>query len=424
MAKGGSSKGFTLIELLIVVVVIATLMGMIFRLAGVGGDQKARNTTITRLQKLEFALSGYFAAFGSYPPVPLHGTRDIFCAVNEYGIQMIDGSDQTSKLEWPRVRAACLSQPVACEFPFNSKDSGVKAIQQAQCSQAASSGCLGSGSVDLIENASMFPNRNDLASIDKNHPNVQVTMWQKVQIFKFGVMSFLTPRWTYMVAGPYELYDRETYCAPWESQNDLKTLYRFSDGRRLYSAQDGWKKLQEDTSQRKDSSSFNGNEKTDRRFTRILMQPSQAVCARWMEALDGIVSGGMTFFGVNTCVDHRDWHTYEQDISSSEKVSYTQQHPYYVASRNGPQNGMGGMLYKLNGMTVRDGWGEDLFYYSPPPYQSYRLWSAGPNRKTIPPWVELESLRSVGGDGGSGNGQMTAANWVADDIVGLSTPAD
>ena len=54
-----------MIELLIVVVVIATLMGLVFRLAGVGSGQAARNTTITRMQKLEFALSGYYAAFGS-----------------------------------------------------------------------------------------------------------------------------------------------------------------------------------------------------------------------------------------------------------------------------------------------------------------------------------------------------------------------
>ena len=70
----------------------------------------------------------------------------------------------------------------------------------------------------------------------------------------------------------------------------------------------------------------------------------------------------------------------------------------------------------LDGMTVRDGWGMDLFYYSPPPYQSYRLWSAGPNQKTIPPWVDVNELTS--------DNRVTAAEWMADDIVGLSTPAN
>ena len=96
MAKGGNNRGFTLIELLIVVVVIATMMGILFRLAGVGGDSQARNNTITRIQKLEYALSGYYAAFGSYPPVPLHGSRDIFQDVNSHGVQMGSGKGSTS----------------------------------------------------------------------------------------------------------------------------------------------------------------------------------------------------------------------------------------------------------------------------------------------------------------------------------------
>ncbi len=59
----------------------------------------------------------------------------------------------------------------------------------------------------------------------------------------------------------------------------------------------------------------------------------------------------------------------------------------------------------------------DLFYYSPPPYQSYRLWSAGPNQKTIPPWVDLNS--SV-----MSQYRTTAAEWMEDDVVGPSTPAN
>ncbi len=73
--------------------------------------------------------------------------------------------------------------------------------------------------------------------------------------------------------------------------------------------------------------------------------------------------------------------------------------------------------YILDGMTVRDGWGMDLFYYSPPPYQSYRLWSAGPNHKTIPPWVDLSS-------GDMRQYRNTAAEWMADDIVGLSAASN
>ena len=81
-------NGFTLIELLIVTVVIVTLMGIVFRLAGVGGDSRAKSKTQARLQRLENAISGYYAAYGSYPPVPLEGrSRDINVRVRERGKQ-------------------------------------------------------------------------------------------------------------------------------------------------------------------------------------------------------------------------------------------------------------------------------------------------------------------------------------------------
>ena len=94
------SRGFTLIELLIVTVVIATLMAIVFRLAGSGGESTARAKTLARLQKLSNALSGYYAAFGSYPPVPLQGrSRDIYREVDGslslgYGIQSGDEKDR------------------------------------------------------------------------------------------------------------------------------------------------------------------------------------------------------------------------------------------------------------------------------------------------------------------------------------------
>ena len=77
-------RGFTLIELLIVTVVIVTLMGIVFRLAGVGGDSRAQAKTLARLQRIENALSGYYAAYGSYPPVPLQGrSRSIDVQVDD-----------------------------------------------------------------------------------------------------------------------------------------------------------------------------------------------------------------------------------------------------------------------------------------------------------------------------------------------------
>ena len=130
------SKGFTLIELLIVTVVIVTLMSLVFRLAGSGSGSSARATTLARLQKISNALSGYYAAFGSYPPVPLQGrSRDIYTPVNygygEVGYSIQGGSGETrntgslnasgdeGKRMKKQVEAACRAQPVAAGYPIN-----------------------------------------------------------------------------------------------------------------------------------------------------------------------------------------------------------------------------------------------------------------------------------------------------------------
>ena len=57
------------------------------------------------IQKIENCLSGYYAAFGSYPPVTLHGSRNYNLEVNINGIQTDE--EVNSGLDWPRVEAAC-----------------------------------------------------------------------------------------------------------------------------------------------------------------------------------------------------------------------------------------------------------------------------------------------------------------------------
>ena len=77
--KEARNSGFTLIELLVVTVVIVALMGVIFRLTGIAGGTSAKETTVFRMQCLENCLSGDYAAFGSYPPVPLqNASRSIY----------------------------------------------------------------------------------------------------------------------------------------------------------------------------------------------------------------------------------------------------------------------------------------------------------------------------------------------------------
>ena len=119
--------------------------------------------------------------------------------------------------------------------------------------------------------------------------------------------------------------------------------------------------------------------------------PSQAVCARWMPNFAGIVTGGGVFFGVDT-----------RDSS----------HPYLGNSGKEflvSQKGYGHEPSYIGGvMTVRDGWDEDFYYYSPPPYQSYQLWSSGPDKRTFPPWMDKSSLQQ---------GEIKLVNeWISDDI--------
>ena len=137
-------KAFTLVEMLIVVVVLVTLMTMTFKLGSISGSSSKRNTTVARLQKLENCLSGYYAAFGTYPPVPLHGSRNPFLTVSNHGIQNLDGQEnrsifgwdvekfrqwissnrdgkyfqQEEDRAWRQVESACKSQPVDCQFPY------------------------------------------------------------------------------------------------------------------------------------------------------------------------------------------------------------------------------------------------------------------------------------------------------------------
>ena len=81
-------KGFTLVELLIVVAVMVILMGLVVRLGSSGTDSSRRSRTLARMQRVENCLSGYFAAYGTYPQVKNHGAPDYTFKVNGHGIQL------------------------------------------------------------------------------------------------------------------------------------------------------------------------------------------------------------------------------------------------------------------------------------------------------------------------------------------------
>lgn len=389
-------RGFTLIELLIVTVVIATLMGIVFRLAGVGGDSRKKAITIDRLQRIENALSGYYAAYGSYPPVPLQGrSRDIFQKVDMYGVQDTStssgGSFPGGSSAWAvwnkdtgggstfgkQILAACKAQPLAVYFPFGEwEDEDVTEILQ-MCKQVDSS----SPNFRFLQSSSA-PKGKD---------------WRTCSLFQFGLLSFLLPRYLFMLRGESDFYDGFRYDRAgqaqvqeqWNEHNQLPC--KISTGERY----ENWNEIRKALGQ-----ASRGGMQNRRDANMVSNLTSQSVCARWMPNFKGIVSGGRIFYGVDTMDGDRpyrcaDWKAMEIHSSSG-----------YTGGGNGSN------LYLLDGMTIRDGWGNDFFYYSEPPYQSYKLWSAGPNGQTFPAWYDRGKLAS--------DQLKVVREWTADDISGLN----
>lgn len=377
-------KAFTLVELMIVVVVIAILASITFRIAGIGQDSTQRNRTIARLQRLENAISGYFAAYGSYPAVQLEGrSRNIYYRVNGYGIQQTDSEPDTSRLEWKRVEAACRAQPIAMCFPFaSSRKEYVRTVSDAlkelhnssdKTSAYAKNAALAYG-FDALDNP-------ETLSSKKNESD-----WTRLQMFQFGLMSFLLPRYLLMMGhSNNNVYDN---FSQWSSNNQLPC--RFETGVPYGS----WNELNQDLSKSAEK-------------WKIALMPSQAVCARWVANFENILSceSDLVVYGV---------HLKGREYRDGGNVSAYNPYPvlYSAANSQGGEGTSGSQQYALDIITCRDGWYNEFYYYSPPPYQTYRLWSAGPNGKTFPPWISPEEIEKL-----NGSEKNTVRNWMADDIV-------
>ena len=392
-------RGFTLIELLIVVVVIATLTTIIFRLAGVGRDATARSTTVSRIQRIENALSGYYAAFGTYPPVPLQGSRDIYQEVDDFhgdvqyeneGVKSLNASGNDRTKMNNQIIAACRSQPFGAKFPFSgSKDTYVDNISKV-VQRLVQKGSPPFKGIDGFRKQSLGAgfttgtsgNSGMAGSLKQKSSN----WWgeDSVQIWRYGLMSFLLPRYLFMMQQD-EDFAVESY-AQWTQYNNLPfnpdTGVLYGNGNVMA----GWQEV------RKNFSGNNGNDRW-----KVELIPSQAACARWMPNLENICSTteDWVFFGVH--IKGRQKHDGGLSI-------YNVPNPY---SPNG--KGSVAQQYVLDEITVRDGWGRELFYYSPPPHQTYRVWSSGADGLTFPPWVDLNGLNQ--------SERTLALNWMKDDIA-------
>ena len=387
-------KAFTLVEMLIVVVIIVTLMAIVYRLSSVASDSDKKSKTIVRIQRLENCLSGYYAAFGSYPPVSLHGTRDFTLQVDEHGIQEdgqgLDVYTAEENRAWRQVRAACLAQPVACNFPFPKGYREVIRELSDEMAQLASEeadgyeglwsdGRGGSDSDKKSKFGAGFDDGNTGNGTGRFSGNADKADWRNIQLFRFGLMSYLLPRYLVMMTGSDAFYSGDF--AQW-SQNNVLPCDPFTG--ETFNGWDEMKEYGEHTDVKKD-------------IARLANIPSQAVCARWMPNLAGTCqcNRGFTLFGV--------------DIRGEGDT--------ILRANNGnleiysPGKGYSDQ-YVLDGITVQDGWWNELYYYSPAPYQRYTLWSGGANGKTFPPWVSRAKL--------NGTQNKRVAEWTHDDIVHMS----
>lgn len=388
-------SGFTLIELLIVTVVVVSLMAIVFRLSGVAGGATDRQETVSRLQRLENCLSGYYAAFGSYPPVPLQGaSRNIYREVdsNHPSIQTDDNEIDDSELKEDRVRAACLAQPVAAMFPppngYESKYQHFKESLQLAYDAGVYSGKAEENVQKLLGMTWRSLENPGFLNSYQNETDAK-----RLTLFRYGLMSFLLPRYRFMLdcakgsqSGNTEAFNNaiDNY-RQWTEFNPLPP--RMDTG----IAYESWKRFCD----------IMGGEDD----WQIDLIPSQAACARWMPNLQGIVAGRRyNFFGVPIG---------ESGNDGIPDVRYAGSFTLYS---EGGSSSSGNSGYPLNSMTVRDGWGNDFFYYSPAPHQTYVLWSAGPDGKTFPPWVDLEQFKKDHSDH-----YEKAVQWMADDIKFMST---
>ena len=133
--------------------------------------------------------------------------------------------------------------------------------------------------------------------------------------------------------------------------------------------------------------------------------PSQAVTARWMPNLEGIVSSehNWDLYGIVVSSDD----TKDRNLRSDNPNIDVYEPGDFDSDSHSQQ-------YVLDYVTVQDGWYNTFYYYSPAPYQSYVLWSSGPNGRTFPPWVPLDSADL------DAKARECIGKWIVDDIVHMS----
>lgn len=334
-------SGFTLVELMVVLAVIGILMTSVFKLMSAVSNTRMDSETRAKLERIQNALSGYYAAYGCYPPVPLHELTDPGQITKGTDGSVLGGSEADFAKQ---AELAARAQPVSFEYPnpevmnsyINERFAGQNAINANEA----------------------VGNMQDDAD------------WQKAKVFKFGLLSFLLPRVEVVRFPGMDATATGVGTAP---RNSVFETKQWGENNKASGAL------------------LKGNQTSE--DWKLAMKKQQAAenetAAKWMPNFESILA----------CP--------KRDVLGVRVQD--------------PRVGSGGhfKLYDLDGTkvvlmnaSVVDGWGKEFFYFSPPPYQSYRLWSAGPNQRTYPPWIAPKDWTS--------KWRTQIAAWVSDDVVGGS----
>ncbi|MCL2104695.1 MAG: type II secretion system GspH family protein [Kiritimatiellaeota bacterium] len=338
-------QAFTLIEMMIVISVITILLMATFKLFRAAAHAKKETETKARMQRIENALSGYYAAYGEYPPVPFYADLN----PDNNSTDPDSRNNISNNLIERAKHTARYLQPVAFEFPTPTyMDKDIPIIFKPADVQA----------VNQVRQ-----------QIDDGASD-----WNSTKVFKFGLMSFLLPKLSVVGLPPNTSAGEQEYGAP---HIDL-----FGKAQWLVHSPDPTRKP--------------GPVAGDNKFLEQLRKQQaaeEAACANWLLNLEGTVSGGGS--AVGSILNINVW---------------TGGTPGGLHTRTISLMSGGDRLVAVWVATIVDAWDRQFYYYSPPPYQSYRLWSAGPDGNTFPPWIDLNNSKYA-------SEKKTIAGWTKDDIV-------
>ena len=349
--RSGNSKGFTLVELMVVISVIAILSGVTFRLMSAAALQRQRADTIAKLERLQNALSGFYAVHGSYPPVEFYRETDL----NSTGMNA-SGENLSSKTAAQRANYVAGAQVFGFAYPF---PKGMSSYIQDTIRGNESWTALG-----------VLDPHAALGAL-----NLSASKWEDNRTFCFGLMSYLLPR--------VELIG---YMGMDGGNANVGIDNQFFNS-------ELWRRGNSGTSGSSVTTTM-GQGNLEKLLSKQRALENET-CAKWLPNLGGIVSIASGLDGA---------------IVLGERIDDGWWGEWLLVKS-------GNVYTVLSNATVKDGWGREFYYYSAPPHQSYRLWSAGPNGNTFPAWLPPSEYDNSG----LGVNGDVIRRWVVDDVIGGAT---